>query len=266
MIKKDYYRQAEFKNRFSFDEYDYRYLCEQYNNPLHYFVYRQFFILVQPDHKRRKQVARGIIDYKGLVQIAKYERKQLLMNGSTRFNRCQLIDKSGVISWEPCSRQLASHLLGENAIVESRELNELSWSELNAVWVSPQQRESMHSNNVFTQDEVKIHFEDTVLIRELVDWAQMQLGMESDKNHERQGAIRQQIEMLVREFPSLGAAALFKKIHQNFIADKDETDPLSLYLEVNKDEIIWGKSDKFQKSLSKKRFQNIVSEIKKSKN
>ena len=45
--------------------------------------------------------------------------------------------------------------------------------------------------------------------------------------------------------------------------DNDATDPLSILIEMNRDEIIWGKAGQQEYRMSKKRFLNIFAEVKK---
>ena len=103
MIDKDYYRLPELKERFGFTEYDYLYLCENYNIPIRFYIHHQYFLLTEPDNKNRKSNVIGAINYKGLIEVNSRDRKSFLKNSTVEVSQCYLLDKNGVTSFETSS-------------------------------------------------------------------------------------------------------------------------------------------------------------------
>ena len=71
------------------------------------------------------------------------------------------------------------------------------------------------------------------------------------------------LKLIQKEHSELGGSKLYRLMLDNFLMDNDATDPLSILIEMNRDEIIWGKAGQQEYRMSKKRFLNIFAEVKK---
>ena len=111
--------------------------------------------------------------------------------------------------------------------------------------------------------KLALNFKNIVITKDDIEWCKLTLEMDLTNGQPREHIIHNQIKQIIRINPTLGGVALYRKVHENFINDDDSTDPYSLYLEVNTDEIVWGKAEKYEKKLTKRTFLNLVSKFKK---
>lgn len=70
-------------------------------------------------------------------------------------------------------------------------------------------------------------------------------------------------KILQKEYSELGGSKLYLRMLENFQQENDTTDPLSILIEIDREEIIWGKAGQQEYRMSKKRFLNIFAEVKK---
>jgi len=263
MIEKDYYRLPELKELFGFTEYDYLYLCENYNIPIRFYIYHQYFLLTEPDNKSRKLNVRGVINYKGLIEINSIDRKALLKHSKIQISQCCLINKKGIKSFENSSDILIDNCLDERYIKKDLRLEELKLFLYSALVIGEENRDLIQQENTPLVAKITFDFNDVVITKEDIEWCKLALEIGLTNDQSREHIIHTQIKQLIQLYPALGGAALYRKVHENFNNDDDSTDPYSLYLEVNTDEIVWGKTDKYEKNLSKRTFLNLVSKFKK---
>ena len=264
MIKKDYYRLPELKECFGFTEYDYLYLCENYNIPIRFYIHHQYFLLTEPDSKNRKSNVIGAINYKGLIEVNSIDRKSFLKDSNVEVSRCNLIDKNGVTSFETSSDILIDNCLGERYVQKYSSLAELKSFPYYAIVIGEENRDLIQQENTPLIATLKLNFKNFVITKEDIEWCKLRLEIDLTNGQSREHILHTQIKWLIKLYPTLGGTALYQKIHDNFTNEDDSTDPYSLYLEVGIDEIVWGIADKYEKKLSKKTFRNLVSEFKKN--
>jgi hypothetical protein len=265
MIEKDYYRLPELKDRFGFTEYDYLYLCENYNIPIKFYIHHQYFLLTEPDNKNRKSNVIGAINYKGLIEVNSVDRNTFIRDSKVNVSRCTLIDKNGITSLETSSDILIDNCLGERYVQKNSNLTDLKSFPYYAIVIGEENRDMIQQENTLLTEKLSLDFKNIVITKEDVDWCKLTLEIDLNNGQSRQHILHNQIERLTKLYPTLAAATLYQKIHDNFHNDIDSTDPYSLYIDVDGDEIIWGKAGKYEKTLSKKTFRNLVSKFKNNK-
>ena len=266
MIKKSYYRALELRSATEFSEYDYRYLCENTSAPTHTHVYSRYFIIAERVPKTLKKIIRGVAYYSGVIELPVHFKKQLLRDGIASLNHCYLDDLNSITTIESCSRILLSQLFGDNYEIKyARTVGELNLSKCDAFFINEENRELLHSHDTPLPESLDIEFEDLVVKNELIDWCMLQLGLDTAANQSREHLMKEQIKLVCRDNPHLGATKLYKLMRENFENDNDDTDPLSILISIDRNEIIWGKPGVREHTMSLKTFQNTVSEIKKSK-
>jgi len=263
MIEKDYYRLPELKDRFGFTEYDYLYLCENYNIPIRFYIHHQYFLLTEPDNKNRKTNVIGAVYYKGLIEINSIDKSSFLKNSSVDITRCYLMNKNGVTSFETSSDILIENCLGERYVKKDSNLTELKLFPYYAIVIDEENRDMIQQENTHLIAKLSLNFKNFVIAKEDIEWCKLTLGIDLSSDKPREHIIHNQIKQIMRENSTIGGAALYRKVHDNFINENDSTDPYSLFLEVTTDEIVWGKAEKFEKKLSKRTFLNLVSKFNK---
>ncbi|MFY0668987.1 MAG: hypothetical protein JXQ95_13235 [Alteromonas stellipolaris] len=263
MIEKLYYRMQEIEKAFNFNNFDFRYLCENSNVPIHTYVYSRYFILAERVPRSFKKKIRGVAYYKGIIELPAHCRKQLLKDGNTPLSFSYLDDLNGILTLESCSGQLLTQLFEDNYQIEYvTSVGELDLSQCDAYLINEENRELLHHKDTPLPESLNIKIEDLVLKRELVDWCKLQLNIEEATPNTREHAIKEQIRIIHRDNPSLGGTKLYKLVLDNYENDIDTTDPLSILISIDRDELIWGKAGRNEYTISKKRFLNIFSEIK----
>jgi len=263
MIEKKYYRTPEFKNNFNFNHFDYQYLCESLNVPVHIFSYARYFILAERIPRSFKKIIRGVAFYSGVAELSLNDKKLLLRDGSVSVKTVFLDDIGSIQTLESCSRELLDVLFKDNYEVDYvSSTAELDLSQCDAILIDEENRDLLHHKDTPLPESLNIKFEDLVLKRELVDWCKLQLNIEEATPNTREHAIKEQIRIIHRDNPSLGGTKLYKLVLDNYENDIDTTDPLSILISIDRDELIWGKAGRNEYTISKKRFLNIFSEIK----
>jgi hypothetical protein len=266
MIEKLYYRVQELGNATELSEYDYKYLCENTSVPMHTHVYSRYFVIAERVPKTFKKIIRGVAYYSGVIELPMNFRKQLLRDGFASPNYFYLENLNSIVTIESCSKILLSQLFGDNYEIKYvRKVGELNLSQCDAFLIDEENRELLHSHDTPSPKSLDIKFEDLVLKRELIDWCKLQLGLDTETSQSREHLMKEQIKLIYRDNPHLGATKLYKLMLENFENDIDTTDPLSILISMDRNEIIWGKAGIKEHKMSLKRFQNIFSEVKKSK-
>ncbi|WP_419227107.1 hypothetical protein [Alteromonas sp. OM2203] len=264
MIEKLYYRMQELEKAFNFNKYDFQYLCENTNVPLHTYTYSRYFILAERVPRSLKKVVRGVAYYSGVVELPIHCRKQLLRDGYTSLSFSYLDNLIGVHTLESCSEQLLKQLFEDKYQIEYvTAVGKLDLSQCDAYLIDEENRELLHNNDTPLPKSLDITFEDLVLKHELIDWCKLQLNI--DTSATREHMMKEQIKLIHRANPHMGATKLYKLMLENFENDTDTTDPLSILISMDRNEIIWGKAGVKEHTMSLKTFQNIFSEVKKSK-
>jgi heat shock protein HspQ len=263
MIEKDYYRLPELKDRFGFTEYDYLYLCENYNIPIRFYIHHQYFLLTEPDNENRKTNIRGAIHYKGLIEVNSIDKSSFLKHSIVNISRCFVMDKNGVTSFETSSDILIDNCFDERYVNKGLNLKELKSFPYYAIVIGEENRDLTQQENTLLTEKLSLNFKNIVITKEDIDWCKLMLELDLTSDKPREHIIHNQIKKIMRDNPTIGGTALYRKIYTNFLNENDSTDPYSLYLEVNIDEIVWGKAEKYEKTLSKRTFLNLVSKFKK---
>lgn len=266
VIEKLYYRMQELEKSLAFNEYDYRYLCENTNVPLHTHAYSRYFIIAERVPKTLKKIIRGVAYYSGVIELPMHFKRQLLRDGIVSLNYCYLDNLNSIATIESCSRVLLSQLFGDNYEIKyARKVEELNLSQCDAFLIDEENRELLHSSDTPLPESLDVEFVDLVIKTELIDWCMLQLGLDTATNQSREHLMKEQIKLVCRDNPQLGATKLYKLMRENFENDIDATDPLSILINIDRNEIIWGRPGVSEHTMSLKTFQNIVSDIKKSK-
>ncbi|WP_334064819.1 hypothetical protein [Alteromonas genovensis] len=266
MIEKKYYRTPEFKNNFNFNHFDYQYLCESFNVPVHIFSYARYFILAERVPRSFKKIIRGVAFYSGIVELSLNDKKLLLRDGSVPVKTVFLDDVKSIQTLESCSRELLDVLLKGNYEVDYvSSTTELDLFQCDAILIDEENRDLIHHKDTPLPESLNIKFEDLVLKRELVDWCKLQLDIELDTSNTREHMMKEQIKLIHRANPHMGATKLYRLMLENFENDIDTTDPLSILISMDRNEIIWGKTGEKEQTMSLKTFRNIFSGLKKTK-
>lgn len=263
MIEKDYYRLPELKDLFGFTKYDYLYLCENYNIPIRFYIHNQYFLLTEPDNKNRKTNVIGAANYQGLIEINSIDKSTFLKHTTVDVSRCFVMGINGVKSLETSSDILINNCFDESYVKKELNLLELKSFPYYAIAIGEDNRYSIQQEKTPLIEKLELNFNNIVITKEDVEWCKLTLEIDLTIDKPREHIIHNQIKQIMRDNPTLGGAALYRKVHENFLNENDSTDPYSLYIEVGTDEIVWGKEGKFEKKLSKKTFRNLVSTFKK---
>lgn len=263
MIEKDYYRLPELKDRFGFTECDYLYLCENYNIPIRFYIHHQYFLLTEPDNENRKTNVRGTIHYNGLIEVNSIDKSSFLKHSTVDISRCFVMSKNGVTSFETSSDILIDNCFDERYVINSLNLKELNSFPYYAIVIGEENRDLIQQQDTPLTTKLSLSFKNFVITKEDIEWCKLKLEIDLADGKPRVHIIHNQIKQIMHDNPTLGGAALYRKVHENFINENDSTDLFSLFLEVGADEIIWGIANKYEKKMSKKTFLNLVSEFKK---
>ncbi|XQW85675.1 hypothetical protein ACOYR1_02765 [Thalassotalea piscium] len=264
MIEKDYYRLPELKDLFGFTEYDYLYLCEKHNIPIRFYIHHQYFLITEPDNKNRKSNVIGAINYKGLIEVNSLDRKSLLKNSTVEVSQCYLLNKNGVTSFETSSDILIDKCLDERYVKRDSALADLTSFPYFSIVIGEENRDLIQQENTPLIARLPLNFKNFVITKEDVEWCKFALEIDATSDKSRENILHTQIKRLIQLYPTLGGTALYRKVYENYLNEDDSTDPYSLYLEVNADLIVWGRSEKFEREFSKKSFRNLVTEFKKN--
>ena len=263
MIEKDYYRLPELKDRFGFTEYDYLYLCENYSIPIRFYIHHQYFLLTEPDNENRKTNVRGTIHYNGLIEVNSIDKSSFLKHSTVDISRCFVMSKNGVTSFETSSDILIDNCFDERYVINSLNQKELNSFPYYAIVIGEENRDLIQQEDTLLTEKLSLNFKNIVITKEDIDWCKLTLELDLKDDKPREHIIHNQIKQIMRDNTSLGGSALYRKIHDNFINENDSTDPYSLFLEVTTDEIVWGKVEKYEKTLNKRTFLNLISKFKK---
>ena len=263
MIEKDYYRLPELKDRFGFTEFDYLYLCENYKIPIRFYIHHQYFLLTEPDNKNRKLNVIGAINYKGLIEINSVDRNTFIRDSKVDVSRCTITDKNGITSLETSSDILIDNCLGERYVQKNSNLTDLKSFPYFSIVIGEENRDLIQQEDTPLIAKLALNFKNIVITKDAIEWCKLTLEIDLANGQPREHIIHNQIKQIIRINPTIGGVALYRKVHENFINDDDSTDPYSLYLEVNTDEIVWGKAEKYEKKLTRRTFLNLVSKFKK---
>lgn len=251
---------------FGFSSIDYQYLCENLNVPIHIYSYARYFILAERVPRSFKKTIRGVAYYNGVTELSLHDKKLLLRDGAVSVKTVFLDGTKGIKTMESCSRELLAQLFKENFEIEYVSTTaQLDLSQCDAYLIDEENRELLHNSDTPLPKSLDITFEDLVLKHELIDWCKLQLNIDMDTSATREHMMKEQIKLIHRANPHMGATKLYKLMLENFEKDIDATDPLSILISMDRNEIIWGKAGVKEHTMSLKTFQNIFSEVKKSK-
>ncbi len=263
-MQKRYYRMPELTYKFSFDKYDFQYLCENTNVPINAFSYASYFILAERIPKSLKRIVRGVVSYNGIVELSLHDKSTLLKNKLVVVQTVTLHTKKGIQLLESCSRELLTQLLNDRYEIDyASRIADLDLSKCDAILINDTNRDMIHEQNTPLPKGVTIEFDDLVLKNELVEWCKLQLGINTGKANGREHLMKEQVKILQKEYPELGGSKLYLRMLENFQQENDTTDPLSILIEMDREEIIWGKAGQQEYRMSKKRFLNLFAEVKK---
>jgi hypothetical protein len=132
-----------------------------------------------------------------------------------------------------------------------------------AIVIGEENRGLIQQENTPLIAKLSLNFKNIVITKEDIEWCKLALEIDLSNDKCREHIIHNQIKRIMQDNPTLGGTALYRKVHDNFINENDSTDPYSLFLEVTTDEIVWGKVEKYERTLNKRTFLNLVSKFKK---
>jgi hypothetical protein len=269
MIEKEYYRLPELKERFGFTEYDYLYLCEQYNNPIRFFVLGKYFVMTAPNFSEIKVL--GVVAYTGIINLKPHDRKRLLQEGSISITECELLNQSGIRLYESPSQEFIESCFDERYAIEPLALENIPNKSITARVIEEKHREMLYVEFDSLRTKLKFDLDQMVLTKDDIEWAQHCLSTEikaaeTSETNKRENAFHTYLAELMKAHPRKGATKLWNYIIEQYKAENDLIDPDYLLREVSRDEIIWGKGSEKDRSMKKSTFENLFSRLNKKNN
>ncbi|PKH88643.1 hypothetical protein [Colwellia sp. Bg11-28] len=269
MIEKDYYRLSELQSKFGFSEYDYIYLCEQHNNPIHFFVFSKYFVITEADFTEIRVV--GVVNYKGVITLKPHDRRRLLQQGSISITECDLLNKSSITMYETPSGILIDNCFDSRYVLKSLDVNAIPNHSINGRVIDEKNREMMHTESDLLTTTLSFELNDMVVTPKDIDWAKSHLfptdemPKKEEDSGERENVFHLYLKGLIKAHPRKGASALWNHILQQHSEENDLIDPYFLLREMSTDKIIWGQENDNDRTMTKGTFKNLVSRFQKNK-
>lgn len=193
----------ELEKALGFSNFDYKYLIENLNIPLHTFTYCRYYILAQRIPRSFKRTIKGVVYYSGVIELPQHIKKNILRDSDAVLSHAYLDSLQSIKTLESCSKELLFQLFENNFEVKpASSINELDLSQCDAILIDEENRDLLHHKDTPLPQSLNIKFEDLVLKRELVDWCKLQLNIEEATPNTREHAIKEQIRIIHRDNPS----------------------------------------------------------------
>jgi hypothetical protein len=269
MIQKKYYRLNELESKFGFDQYDYIYLCEQHNNPIHFLVFSRYFVITQPDFKEIRVL--GVATYKGVITLKPQDRKRLLQNDSVTITECDLLDKSGVTLYESPSQTLIESCFDERHIIKAQSFENIPNESIHARIIDEKHREMLYVEFDSLKTTLTFDIKQMILTPKDIEWAEGHLLIKEsslvkeDDSRERENTFHIYLKELMKAYPRKGASALWNHIFKEFREESDTIDPHFILRDMSPNEIIWGQENDADRTMKKSTFKNLFTRFKKIK-
>jgi len=267
MIEKDYYRLNELEQKFGFSSYDYIYLCEQFNNPIRFYIYSRYFLVTKPTFTEVEIL--GVAAYKGVINLKPKDRKRLLQDNKVEITECGLAKKTNITMFERPSEILIKNCLSIRHIIQPLNFDNISEIDINARIIEENNRDMVHTETDLLIASLSLHLQDMVVTLEDIDWAKKCLFDEGyiretkEGEGERENIFHTYLMELIQTHPRKGASALWSYILQQHKEENDLIDPYYLLREMSSDKIILGQGNDTDRTMTKGTFKNLVSRLKK---
>jgi hypothetical protein len=267
MIEKDYYRLNELEQKFGFSSYDYIYLCEQFNNPIRFYIYSRYFLVTKPTFTEVEIL--GVAAYKGVINLKPKDRKRLLQDNKVEITECGLAKKTSITMLESPSEIFVKNCLSIRHIIQPLNFDNISEIDINARIIEEKNRGMMHTETDLLTASLSLYLQDMVVTLEDIDWAKKCLFNEGyiretkESESERENIFHTYLKKLIQAHPRKGASALWSYILQQFTEENDLIDPYYILREMSSDKIIWGQGNDIDRTMTKASFKNLVSNLKK---
>jgi hypothetical protein len=267
MVEKDYYRLNELEQKFGFSSYDYIYLCEQFNNPIRFYIYSRYFLVTKPTFTEVEVL--GVAAYKGVINLKPKDRKRLLQDNEVEITECSLAKKTSITMLERPSEIFVKNCLSILHIIQPLNFDNISDIDISARIIEENNRDMVHTETDLLTASLSLHLQDMVVTLEDIDWAKNCLFNEGyiretkESDSERENIFHTYLKKLIKTHPRKGASALWGYILQQHNEDNDLIDPYYLLREMSTDKIIWGQGNDTDRTMTKGTFKNLVSRFKK---
>ena len=112
---------------------------------------------------------------------------------------------------------------------------------------------------ILTHDDICLSRQ-TLVRRGIISDEKVKPQTKPDKRRTENASLRL-VQNLIKLYPTIGASALWEYLRENHEED-ESLDPESIICEVGRDELTWIDGTNTEKTMTKKRFRNMVSEEK----
>jgi hypothetical protein len=287
--QKKYYRLYELEKVCGIDHFDYLYFSEQYKDCINVYVHK-LPVMITNDFWKDK-IYCGTAQYSGLIRLTPNDKQTLLRNKKVTLSTFQLEEREDIKSY---SNTPPFKIEKDNSIVnkwEHVELNELMETGVRAI-LTPQINSTNHDalkniNPSFDSiskklsPRISMKTMDVVLQDICIPDYQAELiaillniDVKNEKpyaqNTELKGTTNDHLNLfqryiifLLKEFPTKGAANLWKMLRIEHEKDNDDIDPFCLLIAINSVELIWKNEKGVEKTIKKRSFETEVANVKK---
>lgn len=282
MLQQKYYRLAELERSFGLSLENLRYLVE--NDQLHLiFKKPSEKYLIGLLNKQQKFIGFGSANYSGYFSLSKIDQLELIKKGKVRSNRMWLLQHSEIRRLEA---DYPYRLPSPNLYIQ-KWIKKDSIEVSDQIWAMPYLNETeglargfltmladFGENPIEKDNDSLDKFPENTLIPNsmilshddicVTRIALKKLGLIEDdkpKNAKTENAFKRLVHNLIKRHPQKGAAALWNHLYDNHETD-ESLDPESILDEVGRDELSWVQGKDSARTVTKKRFRNMVSEEK----
>ncbi len=275
MIKKKYYRITELEKKFGISEDDAQYLIEQGEVPLVFFRPNESFILgTEEDHKF---IAHCYITYGGLIRLNKvFHLDFLLQHGFTLSSKAIPIEFNNIDDVDPIQ---IPNLIGVDGEIHRWDVKDLHEFENEPLFILENSKPTVVEKGqnppprgaLFPRDDgahfhltfphYKYQLQDIVFEEKTIN----KLGLVTTKKQPETNysPINSLVAHLMQLHPHKGAAQIWNLLYENWEHD-DDLDPESILVNMTREKLTYTKTSNIEVEIGKKRFRNIVSELKNS--
>lgn len=297
LINKKYYRLDELEGKFGITEGDALYLAENSEIDISLLCKRERFVIgAWSKSKEGHFVGFGIVNYRGLLGISKRDQLSLLDDGEVKINYALILEKGKVSDWSgdyPFTIDPPNNVIGSwrpemfdqvdfdkfPAKLLPNEITTITGSLRKIMGGSPfydqanfdEIKEKLDEcpEKQLTVKKVSFTSKDIRITDEMLKKAISLLKGNTNKanllpsSSERSNLLTDLVESVLLAFPNEKAKSLWRKLREDNLRDTPELDIDSIILEVGLDQLVWLDRKGVEREVSFKRFQNMLSELKK---
>ncbi|WP_289029671.1 hypothetical protein [uncultured Paraglaciecola sp.] len=287
-MKQNYYRLAELDREFGLSLGKLRYLIE--NNELDLLFNRGIGkCLIGSVDSKGRFVGYGVANYTGIFSPQKNDQLTLIIKGKVECTKLRIAQNQHI---QRLSDEYPYILPTPNStIADWQQKDQIADNE--NIWAIPYLRETdglmrglfglltnRDDNIIETVNEtinklpdktlipkpLVLTFEDITVARAtlirlgLIDENSVKHVIER-KSVRTENAFKRLVQNLIQLYPQKGGTALWNYLYEHHNSD-ESLDPESILCEIGRDELTWVDSKNIERSITKKRFKNIVAEEK----